>query len=945
MTRPVEDNQEDIVKEAVRKFVDARWQDHEPDIDEFLEQYPGLEHQIRQGIRDAKRIDALFDSLVQADQSDFENSATEHDLVGHRLASFDVEKVIGRGGMGVVYLARDTKLDRHVAIKSMPGELLSSTIAQVRFRREAKLLASLNHPNIAAIYDIVEQDEGAGYLILEYIPGETLTERIAREPLKLEEALSIGRQIAEAVSAAHEKGVVHRDLKPGNTKITPDGRVKVLDFGLAKATVSEGTGGKTTETQPGHVIGTPAYMSPEQARGKATDHHTDIWSFGCIMYQMLTGNLPFEGETATDTLARIIEREPDWKMLPRETPTSMRVLLRHCLEKNPDRRLGDIADAGAEISKVLRRSATEASLPVKLRRTTMIIGAAIIIVLSCIVAWFALNKQAQPSSNQIRLAVLPFRYHGPAEQEWFADSMTDEITTCLTYMRSLHVIPYQTAIQYKNKDISIQQIGKDLNVDYILEGAIQRKQPSDPNSPAKIQINLIKADDETAVWPQPYDHDVDDTFDLQSEIAELVARALDITLLEPERQALAFRPTESKKAYEYYCSGKVYYNRGDFRRAIKLLDEAVELDFEFALAYAQLSRAHSSTYWTDPNNKTQACLDKAKEAVLKAQEFDPDLPEVHLALGHYYYHGLRKYDDALKEFGIVLRTQPDNDEALAFTCYVQRKQGKIEEALANIKKASEINPINRQWAMDIPEILIVLERYEEAVDACDRAIELYPGRAHPYRVKAWVYLYWKGSIDKARNVLQEASRNVESPETEYEDILSILDTFEGNYPKALDRISSTPDRKGPFLPRVLRIAQIYGYMNQKKLANEYYEKARMEFGSEIQRDSEDGKRHGFLGIAYAGLGREEEAIREGERAMTLHPITLDAFYHPQVSQLAYIYLMVGAHKEAIDQLEFLLTNPDHWSVPFIKIDPTWTPLHYHPRFQKLTESDKRVPKR
>jgi serine/threonine protein kinase len=350
MAGSIDDSQESIIKEAVQHFVDAQLRGEEPDIDEFVRQYPNLDHQIRESIRDAQKIDALFDSLAQADQSDFEDTVVGQDLVGQKIGSFEIEEMIGRGGMGVVYLAHDTKLDRSVAIKSMPAELARDPIVRARFQREAKLLASLSHPNIAVIHDIIEQGEGAGYLVLEYVPGDTLAECIAREPLKLTEALSIGRQVAEAVSTAHEKGVVHRDLKPGNIKITPDGRVKVLDFGLAKPSASEAKNGEMTATGPGCIIGTPAYMSPEQARGKSTDHRTDIWSFGCIMYQMLTGRLPFEGQTATDTLARIIEREPDWEQLPKSTPANVQVLLRCCLEKDPRRRLRDIGDAGIEIN-------------------------------------------------------------------------------------------------------------------------------------------------------------------------------------------------------------------------------------------------------------------------------------------------------------------------------------------------------------------------------------------------------------------------------------------------------------------------------------------------------------------------------------------------------------------------------------------------------------------
>jgi len=331
MAGPVGENREDAVEEALRQFVDARWRGEEPDVDEFVRQYPGLEDRIRENIRDAQRIDSLFDSLAQADEGDSEGQGAGEDLVGQRIASFDLVEMIGRGGMGVVYLARDTKLKRSVAIKTMPARLQADLTTRTRFRREAELLASLNHPNIAAIYDIIEQENDSGYMVLEYVPGETLGQRIAREPLELKEALSIAQQVVEAVAAAHEKGVIHRDLKPDNVKIMPGGKVKVLDFGLAKVSGTEAQGTETSITQPGRVIGTPAYMSPEQARGNPVDHRSDIWSFACILYEMLTGRAPFESDSAADTLARIIERDPDWQALPQETPPNIRTLLRRCL--------------------------------------------------------------------------------------------------------------------------------------------------------------------------------------------------------------------------------------------------------------------------------------------------------------------------------------------------------------------------------------------------------------------------------------------------------------------------------------------------------------------------------------------------------------------------------------------------------------------------------------
>ena len=320
-----------------------------------------------------------------------------------QIGPFRIERELGRGAVGVVYLAHDTKLDRQVAIKSLPTEVMENPKARLRFQREARLLASLNHPNIATIYEELEEAEGVGYLILEYIPGQTLAERIAKRPLKLEDTLSIALQIAEAVAAAHEHDVIHRDLKPGNIKITPEGKVKVLDFGLAKAVGGEALDQQSTVTEPGRVIGTPAYMSPEQARGKPADKRSDIWSFGCVLYEMLTATVPFQGETISDTLANILQTDPDWQTLPQNIPENIRSLLRRCLKKDPRRRLQHIGDAGIEIDETLSSltvsvATVEKMRPAGLRR--LIVWGAVCLLLGAIAASIVLRSSAPPTPSE-----------------------------------------------------------------------------------------------------------------------------------------------------------------------------------------------------------------------------------------------------------------------------------------------------------------------------------------------------------------------------------------------------------------------------------------------------------------------------------------------------------------------------------------------------------------
>ena len=947
MAEDLHDKQKNLLEEAVEQFVDAQLLGEEPVIDEFVKKYPESEDQVRKRIQKLRRIDSLFASLVKTDESDFEEAALGQDLIGKKVGSFEILQIIGRGGMGVVYLARDTKLKRSVAIKSMPTKLTGDSTARMRFRREAELLASLNHPNIAVIHEIIEQDEAGDYLILEYVPGETLAEHIAREPLELEQALSISRQVAEAISTAHKKGIVHRDLKPGNIKITPDGTVKVLDFGLAKPSVTEDKKGDITATELGRVIGTPAYMSPEQARGKETDHRTDIWSFGCIIYQMLTGHLPFEGQTATDTLARIIERDPDWELLPERTPRNIRVLLRRCLEKNPDQRLGDITEAVKEINEALSKSQT--TFTAKLRIAAIIIGTVVVsIVLSGIALKYIPKKAIRPSGKETRLVVLPFENLGSAEDEYFAAGITDAITARLATIHGLVVISRQSAMQCKKREKTAHQIANDLGVDYILEGTVQRERPSDPTSRVRITPQLIKAADDAHVWAQAYDNDMSEVFRVQSDLAEQVAQALNIALVERERRALQSRPTENMEAYNYFLQGNEYWHRGylesGIRIAIRMYEKAVDLDPKFALAYARLSWCHAQIYW-EYYDHTLERLEIARKAVDKALELEPDLPEAHWALGNYYYHCLLDYDRALKEFAVARQNLPNDSDLLSGIGYVQRRQGKFEEALANLKRACELDPLSNIAVFEVGQSFVLMRNYPEAMRCYDRAISLAPDLPNAYNWKAWLCLLWEGSIENARAVVEEAFKNISSPEEFRTGWLITLDVYEGNYQKALDGLSSLKSGDGEdqfyFIPKAMRYAEIYRYMNDNELAKKYYDEARNILEAKIQEDPNDARFRSALGIAYAGLGLKEDAIREGKKGIDLLPITKDAWRGSyRVRDLALIYVMVGAFDLAIEQIEYLLSIPGPLSIPSLRLDPACKPLRDHPRFKKLLEERK-----
>jgi len=639
-----------------------------------------------------------------------------------------------------------------VAIKSIPPKLAGDSTTRTRFHREAKLLASLNHPNIAAIHDIIEQGEGAGYLILEYVPGETLAQRIAREPLKLEEAFSIGQQISEAVSAAHEKGVVHRDLKPGNIKITPEGKVKVLDFGLAKATSSQDKNQATAITQPGRVIGTPAYMSPEQACGKPTDKRSDIWSFGCIMYEMLAGHLPFEGETATEILARIIEREPDWEVLPQEIPANIRALLHRCLEKDPRRRLRDIGDAAIEIKETLTlpATATAARLTAPVRtlwRWAMAIGLVVVaIVVGLNIGRWREKLMGGAGPGRIKsLAVLPLEnLTGDPEQEYFADGMTEALIANLGKIGALQVRSRTSIMQYKDVKKPLPEIARELNVDAVVEGSVLRVAEQ-----VRITAQLIHAPTDTHLWVDSYERDLRDVLTLLSDVARTIARQIEITVTPDQEARLAARRPVNPETYEAYLKGMFHLNKftpEGTEKGLAYLHQAIEKDPADPLAYGGLALGYAASAH-GPGASPDA-LPRAKAAALKALELDDTLTEAHAALAQIKLYGDWDWEAAEQAFQRALKLNPNLAQTRAHYSFYLLLFGRTDEASAEMRRVQEVDPLTPLWPAWQGWQYWWTGQYDEAIDEARKSLELYPDFP--------VGLYVLGSVYAEKGMYEEA---------------------------------------------------------------------------------------------------------------------------------------------------------------------------------------------
>jgi len=614
----------------------------------------------------------------------------------------------------------------------------------------------------ATIHEVLEEAEGLSYLVLEYVPGQTLAERIAKKPLKLKEALTIALQIAEAVAAAHEHDVIHRDLKPGNIKITEEGKVKVLDFGLAKVVGGDATDQKTTITEPGRVIGTPAYMSPEQARGKPTDKRGDIWSFGCVLYEMLTATVPFKGETISDTLANILQTEPKWQVLPENIPMNIRLLLCHCLEKEPRRRLRDIGDAAITIEDTtteLRRS----TLPTKsvtadqirsarnLKRILpwLITGMAmVLLVLLVFIIGFRLGRSPKEQSGKSvsgifikpinSIVVLPFKnLSGDPEQEYFVDGMTDALSAELGKIKALRVISRTSAMHYKDTDKAIPEIAKELGVDAVIEGSVLKA-----GNDVRVTAQLVDGRTDVHLWSDNYTGTLTNILALQSQVTLAIAREVEVTLTPEEEIHITRTKAVNPDAYEAYLKGKFFFEKHteeSLKTAAKYFEQAIEIEPDYAEAYAWLSDA----YWT-PSVWGYAAphesFAKAKTAANTAIELDETCAGAHAMIGWialFYDWDWQKAKLSLERAIDLNPNYSDGYHGLAWYFVVA---GRLDKAIDTMETAVKFDPLKPILNNHVANIYSLSGQVERAIEPRKKTLELAPDFVNAISSLGWDYL-------------------------------------------------------------------------------------------------------------------------------------------------------------------------------------------------------------
>jgi eukaryotic-like serine/threonine-protein kinase len=667
---------------------------------------------------------------------------------GAQLGHYEIRSQLGAGGMGEVFLAEDSRLDRRVALKILRGDLANDAGRMRRFVQEAKSASALNHPNILTIYEIGEINR-THFIATEYIEGETLRERIRRESLTLREALDIALQVAAALNAAHSEGIIHRDIKPENVMIREDGYVKVLDFGLAKlvdqtAPDADAETLMQVQTQPGMIMGTVAYMSPEQARGQLVDMRTDIFSLGVVMYEMVCGRQPFTGETVSHTIVAILEKEPPpLERYGKEVPAEIERIIEKALAKKASARYRSVKYLVEDLKTLRKRLEFEDELErnsspgIKTVAQTQIIRAA----------------STTDIETQNSIAVMPFtNMSAEAENEYFCDGLAEELLNALAKIEDLKVAARTSAFSFKGKNVEVSQIGKTLNVKSILEGSVRKS-----GGRVRIMVQLVNAANGYYLWSERYDREMKDIFDVQDEITLAVVDALKVKLLGEEKAALLKRYTDDAEAYELYLKGLYHYHKytaAGWIKAIEFFEQAIDKEPELAPAHANLASALSFCWFFSvlPLGDTSA---KWEEATRRALEIDDRLGEAHSALARYRFYYEWNWIEAEREFLRAIELNPDNAEMHHQYGAFLAAMGRVDEALGEGDRALELDPLSLLVNLQVGWIYLFSGRLDDVVQLARKMLAMEPN-FHGAYLQMGMALGAKGEFDEALEVYRKA---------------------------------------------------------------------------------------------------------------------------------------------------------------------------------------------
>jgi TolB-like protein/predicted Zn-dependent protease len=868
------------------------------------------------------------------------------------FGDYELLEEIGRGGQGIVYRARQKSLNRTVALKVIGLGQWATEAHLKRFRREAEAAANLDHPCIVPIYDVGER-QGSCYFSMKFIESGQLDEVAKRTPISFRNAAELIAKLARTIHYAHEHGILHRDIKPGNILLDPKGEPHLTDFGLARLLET-----KSTVTHTMDVLGTPSYMAPEQASGRNEQltSATDVYGLGAVFYQLLTGRPPFAGGTTFETVQLVLDSEPRQPRLwnPKIDRDLATICLK-CLEKDPQRRYASAFALAEDLERWLKHE------PIRARRVgvftrgkkwvwrnpTIAVLIASLIALAVPVGVMVWKSELVRHAMPAGIAVLPFEnLSQDKENAFLADGVQDDVLTKLAKIADLKVISRTSVMQYRGER-NTRQIGNALRVSHVLEGSVRKT-----GTRFHMNAQLIDARSNAHVWAEQYDGDLNEVFAIQSEIAQKVAEHLQANLSVLEKKAINQKPTGDVLAYESYIRAKdaveSYVDRDDQRRslieAIDLLNDATGRDPGFALAYCYCARAHALIYFLGFDS-TPARAALAEQAVNAALRLSPDLSEAHLAKADCYFRCYRDYERASAELARARAGLPNSASFFMVAGYIDRRRGRWDAATGEFEKAADLDPRNLNAVNHLGDHYRQLRRFDQARRFWLKQAGQFVPHARLFEAfAAWMDFSASGQTTKFRAALQALPLEI-NPAAAITSVRVLIELTDHDYSEARRILTASPLSEFQdidytfYYPRAWYEAQIARAEGNELKAREAWTAARQALEVKPQAHHDDPRTLAVLAQIDAALGRKEQAINEGRRAVDLMPISKDAYDGPLVLQgLAQVYVWTGEKERAMEVLEKLVRFPGYVAYGYLLRDPIWDPLRGDPRFEKILAS-------
>ena len=863
-------------------------------------------------------------------------------MLGKIISHYKILEKLGEGGMGVVYKAQDTKLDRIVALKFLPHHLTSDSVEKERFVHEAKAASALNHTNITTIHEI-DEFGGQMFIVMEYCEGKTLKQIIGKETLPVRKVLDIGIQICEGLVVAHEKGIVHRDIKSDNIMVTPRGQVKIMDFGLAKLK------GATRLTQTRSTLGTAAYMSPEQAQGEEVDQRSDIFSFGVVLYEFLTARLPFEGEHQAAIIYSIINEEPQpVARFNNQVSAKLEDMVFKALAKDKEERyqhidelLADLRRERKSLEYVKTAVTTQPAEPpkvVKKKTVPLLVGVLGILILIIVYFAFLRQKEQATVTGKPSIAVLYLQNLSEIkEDEYFAAGMTEDIITQLSKIGGLRVLSRSDVEEFKGKTVKLREVADKLKVNYVMEGSVRKY-----GDKIRIACQLIKASDGFHVWADSYDRQMEDLFAIQADVAKEVAKALRVALAPPELAMIENKPTLNARAYNYYLQGREYYFSGGaetkegLELSTKMFEKALQADSNFALAYAGLSDCYSS-YVQGGFDPKKSWLEKAEEAGLKALAIDPNLAEAHRALSRLYWTEGRT-GKAIQEAEEAVKANPNYGEAWRLLGEWYTYIGQYPKAESALMRTLEVKPTELELFYHFIDLYSLWGDRKKAEEYFNKALEVQLPNVYTYCGMSGWYLLW-GELEEAKRMAYKALNTNPHSSWARGNLVQIY-MLSGEEDSSSFYLNEAR-RENPESDYFVEMAYLALMKGNKKQA-EIYSDSCIQFNQPLIKEFEGLPYEYYsrlrIALAYSLKGESGKSLEQAESVRSsLGESLLSvewAFYWGFVQTFSFVYSLTGQKEEAVRMLKFLVKN-NIITPAYIKLHPWFKNLHGYPEFEEL----------